>query len=526
VKEILPASTKHKERFMRNVGYALLQERLPITAVPLACPALIQPTTRIEKIAHTLAVPPKLAPDEDDLLGNVLFALKHEGINLSILAQVLPRIPVIELEAALKRSPNGVYIRKTCYLWEAFIGKEIEQHAPVRGKFIQLFEPAQYITRRGARNSKWRIEFNGLGDLTYCATVERSPAITELLAHDIPGRARAFIGSLPPLMMDRAIHWAYLHETQDSFAIEREAPTQDKSRRFIQLLRQAHDRQPLTEDYLVALQNSTVTNPFDLAAAFRHQQNHLGASGIRGAAGISYVPPPPELCSELMESLMRFANEAPTQIDPLVAAGIISFGFVFLHPFMDGNGRLSRFLIHQALCRAGALENGLLLPVSVAMKDAESLYLKTLQTFSRPVRDFWDVQWIDADTITLDFKGSDALYRYWNATPCVLFTLQMAKHALEVDLREEAAFLETFDTVYKAVDERFDVRGSELSKLVMMCLSNDGVISKNRRKQFQYIASEEVFDFIEQAAQQVLEARRVLTDEDHAEEPPTKRAGG
>ncbi len=55
---------------------------------------------------------------------------------------------------------------------------------------------------------------------------------------------------------------------------------------------------------------------------------------------------------------------------------------------------------------------------------------------------------------------------------------------------------------------------------------NDGVISKNRRKQFQYIASEEVFDFIEQAAQQVLEARRVLTDEDHAEEPPTKRAGG
>jgi len=86
VKEILPASAKHKERFMRNVGYALLQERLPITAVPVACPALVQPTTRTEKIAHTLAVPPKLAPDADDLLGNVLFALKHEGINLSILA--------------------------------------------------------------------------------------------------------------------------------------------------------------------------------------------------------------------------------------------------------------------------------------------------------------------------------------------------------------------------------------------------------------------------------------------------------
>lgn len=71
--------------------------------------------------------------------------------------------------------------------------------------------------------------------------------------------------SLPPVMMDRAINWAYLHETKDSFAIEREAPSEDKSRRFIQLLRQAHKRQPLDEEYLVTLQNATVSNPYDLA---------------------------------------------------------------------------------------------------------------------------------------------------------------------------------------------------------------------------------------------------------------------
>lgn len=509
---------------MRHAGYALFQDRPGITALPIMRPAIVRPVTRIAEIERSLAVPPKMAPDPHDLLGNVLFALKHEGINLSILAQILPLIPIADLEAALARSPNGVYIRKACYLWEAFTGDEIAQRAPVRGQFVPLFDPQRYITRPGARNSKWRVEFNGLGDFTYCVTVERTSAIAELLAHDILGRAKAFIAALSPLMVDRAINWAYLHETQDSFAIEREAPTQDKSRRFIQLLRQAHDRQPLTEDYLVELQNSTVTNPFDLAAAFRHEQNHLGASGIRGAAGITYVPPPPELCRELMESLMQFGNEAPTQIDPLVAAGIISFGFVFLHPFMDGNGRLSRFLIHQTLCRAGALENGLLLPVSVAMKDAEMRYLETLQSFSRPTRDFWEVRWIDTDTLTLDFKGACALYRYWDATPCVLFTLQMARHALEVDLREETAFLQAFDVVYKAVDERFDVRGSELSKLVMMCLSNRGVLSKNRRKQFQFIAGEDVFDFIEQTAQQALEDQRAHLTEEHTGEPLSRSA--
>jgi hypothetical protein len=52
--------------------------------------------------------------------------------------------------------------------------------------------------------------------------------------------------------------------------------------------------------------------------------------------------------------------------------------------------------------------------------------------------------------------------------------------------------------VIKAVNLRFDVRGSDLSKLVMMCLDNDGKVSRHRRKQFQYSVGEEVFGFIEE----------------------------
>ncbi|MBK5003189.1 Fic family protein [Pseudomonas sp. S31] len=497
---------------MRSVGYAHLRNRLAVSALPLKRPAVVQPVTRIGEIGRTLAVPQRQAPEEHDLLGHVLFALKHEGINLTILAQVLPHIPVEDFAAALHGSPNGVYLRKASFLRESFSGEQIPQASPVTGAYAPLFDPARYITRPGDRNPRWRIEFNGLGDLSYCACVERSPEVSALLEHDIIGRAREFIESLAPVMMDRAIQWAYLHETQDSFAIEKEAPTEDKSRRFIQLLRQAHERLPLTEDYLVQLQNAAISNPYDLAAAFRHEQNHL-ANGLQGAAGVSYVPPPPELCRELMEGLMRFANTAPQQVDPLVAAGIISFGFVFLHPFMDGNGRLSRFLIHHALCQSGALENGLLLPVSVAMKREERMYMETLQLFSRPVRDFWEVNWIDFDQYSFDFQGSDAIYRYWDATASVVFTCQMAKRALEVELREETVFLANYDAVYKAVDEKTDVRGSDLANLVMMCLSNGGVVSKNRRKQYLYRVPEPIFDLIEQTTQQVLFEQRAAMEE-------------
>lgn len=54
--------------------------------------------------------------------------------------------------------------------------------------------------------------------------------------------------------------------------------------------------------------------------------------------------------------------------------------------FMDGNGRLSRFLFHKVVCGHGLLPNGLVLPVSVAMKRHEERYLQVLQTFSRPAR--------------------------------------------------------------------------------------------------------------------------------------------
>lgn len=496
---------------MSAIGYNLLIEQFGLSAVPLACPAFVRPVTRIERIGHILAVPQALAPAPDDLLAQTLFALKHEGVNLSVLAQALPRIPANQLEQAFKDAPNGIYLRKACFLWESFTGRELTQHAHVGAGYAPLFEPEKYITMPGKRSQKWRVEFNGLGDLTYCATVERTQELTDLLSNDILSRARTFIESLPAAILDRAISWAYLHETKDSFAMEREAASEDKARKFIQLLRQAHEGRELSEDYLVELQNAVINNALDKAAAFRHEQNYL-SDGMQGAAGVTYLPPPPELCRELMESLMRFANEAPTKIDPLVAAGIISFGFVFNHPFMDGNGRLSRFLVHQTLCRAGALSNGLVLPVSVAMKRQERRYLDTLQAFSRPVRTFWDVRWIDAAEFAFTFVGNEHVYRFWDATQAAVFTLQMAQLALEEGLQKETAFLECYDAVYRAVDERFDVRGSDLAQLVMMTLTNDGKVSQNRRKQFKYSVPEIVFDFLEEQAQQVLAEQQRLHD--------------
>ncbi|WP_205599033.1 Fic family protein [Halomonas faecis] len=457
--------------------------------------------TRIVTLEECLAVPAERAPD-DDLLAHCLFALKHEGIDLAILSQVLPHLPEEAFIEALQVSPNGIYLRKLAYLYEAFVAP-LDIEPRIRGRAVPLFEPKQYVTGPSVRNSRWRVDFNGLGSLRYCATVRRTPEIQRLLDEDILAQARAFVSSLPPGMLDRAIQWAYLSETQSSFAIERESPTPDKQQRFMQLLRQAHEGMPLDEAYLVTLQNSTVSNPFDKAAAFRHEQNYLH-NGLPGALGVSYLPPPPELCESLMGELMAWANRLPEAVPALVSASVVSFGFVFLHPFMDGNGRISRFLIHHALCRAGELERGNLLPISVAMKRHEADYLAALEAFSKPARQHWQVNWIDADHHDFRFTGSEAIYRYWDATPAVAFTLRMARVALEEDLKAETHYLACFDRVYRTIDEHFDIRGSDLARLVMMCLSNEGRLSNNRRRQFRYQVPEDVLDAIEVEAQRAL----------------------
>jgi Fic family protein len=102
-------------------------------------------------------------------------------------------------------------------------------------------------------------------------------------------------------------------------------------------------------------------------------------------------PSAPGQVGALMDGLTSFANGFARDIDPIVAASVISFGFVFIHPFMDGNGRLSRCLFHHALCQSGKLERGFMLPVSIAMKRNEADYLAVLNGFSKKARRCWDV---------------------------------------------------------------------------------------------------------------------------------------
>ena len=83
----------------------------------------------------------------------------------------------------------------------------------------------------------------------------------------------------------------------------------------------------------------------------------------------------------------------------------------------------------------------------------------------------------------------------------------LAKVALEQDLLLETRFLADFDRVYRKIDERFDVRSTDLSNLIVFALQQEGRLSMNRRKQYGERVQAEALDTIEVEVQACLAER-------------------
>lgn len=109
----------------------------------------------------------------------------------------------------------------------------------------------------------------------------------------------------------------------------------------------------------------------------RDRQNWIGG-GSASPVGASYVPPRPELVADALEDLVRFVNSSP--LPPVAIAAIAHAQFETIHPFVDGNGRTGRALVHAALQR-GLGRPAIMPPVSLVMAADRPGYLHALEAY-------------------------------------------------------------------------------------------------------------------------------------------------
>jgi len=493
-------------RMRKAIGYGHIAQTLKLRVTPCVRPAYVDSCVNaVMEEGASLHVPPGVAPASDAPLAHLQFALRYQGVDLEIIQAASRALAPQAVQAMVRATPNGRYARVIAALYEHFTGVQLEMPT-LTAPYVPLFNPDQYLCGASRRIAKYRVDVNGLGPLGYCPVVRRTPELTVLLRRDLFQDLDRFVTSVGGVQqLDRALGWAYLDETRGSFDIEHETLSDDKARRFVQLLRGAHDGRALSEDYLGELQCAVMTNPLLQEPAFRRRQNWLQRGGRLTVGSVTYLPPAPDALPALMDDFMAFANttNAAADISPLVQAFLVSFGFVYLHPFMDGNGRISRFLVHHSLCRAGRLANGLILPISVAMKRHEDDYLASLQSVSMTIRQLWNVTLVGDDHIEASYLGSADPWRYWDATAAVTFGVRMAHHALDDALIAESAFIRTFDEVVRHINARHDIVGKDLYALIRMAHGNGGTLSAHRRKQYGDRVQPATLDAIEDAVRRV-----------------------
>lgn len=106
----------------------------------------------------------------------------------------------------------------------------------------------------------------------------------------------------------------------------------------------------------------------------RKEQNWIGGSSYNPCSA-SFVPPPPEKVRSLLEDLCAFSND--DELPAVVQAAIAHAQFETIRPFVDGNGRTGRALIHVILRRRG-LATHVLPPVSLVLATRAKDYVSGL----------------------------------------------------------------------------------------------------------------------------------------------------
>ncbi len=497
-------------------GYSYLIEQYQLAARSLQVSARIDAKIKGRQTQHSegqdiLVFEPKYQP-ESTLVGHLQFALRYEGINLEILSLLFQQTGKDELNAWLAESPASSYARRAGFLYEWLTVNKLKVNVPSKERYVDLVNNAlQFGLKVGEKDTRFRVNNNLPGNRDFCPLVRRTSYLNEMVAYDLREKTRKTLAEYDDDLLRRAAGYLYLKETQSSFEVEREKPSPDRAQRFADLLRQADTQIPLTEERLVELQQAVVDPRFH-EFVWRQQQNWLGKDhGYRKQ--IDFVPARPEDVPALMSGLLLLAAQSrsgnteeaddryDTQIDSVILATTIAFGFVFIHPFMDGNGRIHRYLFHEVLANAGFTPRGIILPVSAVILANLDDYVSVLEAFSKPLRARTNY---NPDTPDIPATGNDAVYfRYFDATHQAEFLYQALVKTVEEDLEKEINYLIGFDQAYKALNDLLDWPAHSLELFIRVVQQNNGTLSKAKHdSHFNWMKEEE----IKEAEKHVIEA--------------------
>lgn len=472
----------------KEVGYDALRHHYHLKASPYHRHTSVALTQTRKRRVKAMAdgewhiLPPSYEPNGVNFLAAHLeFALKHEGLDLSTLA-VLFRQPGIEaeLEAYVRSKPTGQYARRGWFLYEFLTGERLSL-PDSQGRYIDLLDPGKYITTAPINSQRHKVRDNLLGNADFCPIVRRTPELDAWMAKALNQQAGEVVAGFDPEVLARASRYLYMKETKSSYEIERERPDQRRMLRFVEAL-QGANRHPLIDKALLVEIQQIVMEERYAEYDYRSSQNYVGETAFSGREIIHHIGCKPGDVERLMAGMIACQlRMRESGIDPVVEAAVIAFGFVYIHPFEDGNGRLHRFLIHQVLSSTAYTPDGLVFPVSAAMLASPRDYDDALESVSRPRLELIPYV-LGADGVMGVKEETLDLYRCWDATAVCEYLYRIIERTIEQDLHAELNYLVGYDRAKQQMGTVVDMPDRKVDLFIRGVAENGGKLSAGKRK--------------------------------------------
>jgi hypothetical protein len=428
----------------------------------------------------------------DAFADHLTFALRHEDLDLLILKRTFEAAPAAEIEAFVLAAPTGIPARRAWYLYELLTGRKLSLDDAPKTAAIDLLEPEAYFTGKPRLSKRHRVRDNLLGTGRFCPIIRRTKALREFVELDLAAQARETLGRTGVHLVARAASFLLLADSRASFEIEGERPLRSRLERWGRAVLES-GKHPLTLDEIIRLQHILIEDTRFVRAGLRSDGVFVGERDHQGDPLPEFVGARPDDLGELMDGLLNADDRMRDDgVDPVLKAAATAFGFVYVHPFEDGNGRMHRCLIHHVLAERKFTPPGMVFPVSSVMLDRIDDYRATLQSHSGPLMPF--VEWRPTPERNVEVLNETAdLYRYFDCTGAAEFLYACVRRTVEQDLPREIDYLRRHDEAIRRIMDVVEMPDRVAENLVLFIRQNNGTLSKKRREgEFKKLREDEV----------------------------------
>lgn len=497
--------TRHKKSFSGAIidfhGRPLPEAAIPagyaalIDAFELAVPAPIRlaaigPRHKVYEADGWKLYTPRHRPDAS-LGGHLTFALRYEGVDLAVLKRLFLTTGPEPIAALVRAAPTGAYARRIWFLYEWLLDARLDLPDATQGSYVLVVDPGKQWAINGTTSSRHRVKNNLPGTPAYCPLIFRTPLLEQLVVRNLSDEARRLVVDVPADLLARTAAFLLLKDSRSSFQIEGEDPPQDRIQRWGHVIGKA-GRLPIDRAELVRLQRIVIGDSRFVHLGLRDQGGFVGEHDRQDGTPIpDHISARHQDLPALIDGLSAFDRGAAQSLDAVLAAAVLAFGFIYIHPFEDGNGRLHRYLIHHVLAERGFNPPGLVFPVSAVILDRIDDYRRVLESYSHRLLPL--IRWRPSDRGNVEILNETAdFYRYFDATPHAEFLFECVARAIDVDLPAETAFLRSYDSFKAQVKRMIDMPDRVLDLLYRFLRQNGGKLSKRaREKEFAALTDDE-----------------------------------